>query len=129
MAGKLIIIGEQRRDRFLVRLSNRRIYLTYNSLFYLIVLAAGRLKGDGWVHRDAFQDIGGNEIRYVSRLKREIRSYGRRLCIDNDRHGHYRLEIEPKDIFFCHRLLSQNKDWRIRDIFENEKLPEMEVCA
>lgn len=64
----------------------------------LMKLAVARLAGDGWIFKDDLcfdeQDFA-RAMKYVYRVRVQL---GRKIQIENNRKGYYRLGLEPSEI-------------------------------
>ncbi|MCX6826281.1 MAG: hypothetical protein NTV06_03280 [candidate division Zixibacteria bacterium] len=118
--------GSYEAERYLIKIDGVPIRLTGKSFKYLAKLACARLnsacpagKNDGWIYKDNIE-IGFNQARYLYRLKQEINGQGRDdwSVFENNRLGHYRLDLKPSQIRFNLDNLRSNPDYELQQIAE-----------
>lgn len=101
--------------RYRIFVGDEARYLTATCFAWLVQIAVARV-----INRDGVKSLydldrgGGNGNRYVYRLRGESR-----LPITGGKHdgvpgGYVRLEVDPKKIFFNHRMLAQFDDHAVR---------------
>jgi hypothetical protein len=103
------IDGQQKRERFLVKIDGRSVYLTGAVFVILTKLAFARSQGDGWVHQVDLSQAGA---RYIYRLKQEL---GGKVVIENDQCGYYRVTDK---VSFNKGVLKKHPDHGVSGLFE-----------
>jgi len=108
------LVGSYEKERYLVKIDGRSVWLTGKSFKYLARLALARIgSDDGWIFKDDIE-IGFNQARYLYRLKQEIQSGGFSWAIfENNRLGYYRLALESSKIRLNYENLKDFPDYDV----------------
>lgn len=89
-----------RGNRVVFNYANTDIDISPKSFNYLFKLVAGRfLHPEGWLDKEEIEP-GFNQAKNIYRVKQELKRFGTGLeqCIENNKSGRYRLNLQPEQI-------------------------------
>jgi replicative superfamily II helicase len=89
-----------RGNRVVFNYANTDIDVSPKSFNYLFKLVAGRfLHPEGWLDKEEIEP-GFNQAKNIYRVKQELKRFGTGLeqCIENNKSGRYRLNLQPEQI-------------------------------
>ncbi len=92
--------GDWRGERVQIVFNEATIAVTPKSYNYLFKLGTARLlRPDGWLSKDEIEP-GLNQAKNIYRIKQELKRYATGLedRIENNKSGHYRLNLRPEQI-------------------------------
>ncbi|MCK4858473.1 MAG: DEAD/DEAH box helicase [candidate division Zixibacteria bacterium] len=115
---QLKLWGCERGNRVVINYNNTEIDITPKSFNYLFKLTAARLLSiDGWLSKEEIEP-GFNQAKNIYRIKQELKRYatGLERCIENNKAGRYRINLQPAQI----RI-----DYESMDSFADRELAEL----
>jgi len=114
----LLVSGRPVGRRFEIVVNGKSVELSGTAFFYLFMLAHHCATAPGQWLRWEEMDEGHNQIRYVYRLRCELKAnhVNRELPIANDKKGGYRLLLRPSQVAFDLQNLAEFPDVRIREM-------------
>jgi hypothetical protein len=96
----LLIPGIERGSRVLIHYGDREIDISPKSFNYLFKLAIERLRSpEGWLDKEEIEP-GFNQAKNIYRVKQELKRFktGLEQCIENNKGGRYRINLDPSRI-------------------------------
>lgn len=115
---KLKVSGRERGNRILLQFDSCEIDVSPKSFNYLFKLAAARLTSrEGWLSKEEIEP-GFNQAKNIYRIKQELRSFstGLERCIENNKSGHYRINLQPEQILIDFESMSGYSDLELAEL-------------
>lgn len=109
---KLKVSGRERGSRVLLQFDSTEINVSPKSFNYLFKLAAARLMSqEGWLSKEEIEP-GFNQAKNIYRVKQELKSFrtGLEQFIENNKSGHYRINLLPDQILIDFETMSDCPD-------------------
>ncbi|MFH2056003.1 MAG: DEAD/DEAH box helicase [bacterium] len=109
---KLKVTGRERGSRVLLQFDSTEIDVSPKSFNYLFKLAAARLMSqEGWLSKEEIEP-GFNQAKNIYRVKQELKSFetGLERFIENNKSGHYRINLLPDQILIDFDTMSACTD-------------------
>lgn len=119
---ELRLIGEKIGSRYSIIIDGEQLTLAHKQFKFLCILAAARKAGsrtnlyqDGWIHLRQIEPDGEGQRQSIFLLRQELQLAGHPIMIQSDKHGYYRLELPPENLYFEEKYLSFEEDLWLKE--------------